>query len=122
MGFLCDPAHPALSQFPTEFHTNWQWWDLALRSKALMLDDTPPQFRPIVQVVDNYNSNHKLGSLFEAKVGAGRLLVSAFDLQSDLENRPAARQLRQSLLNYMSSSDFQPVGELDLETLEIILQ
>jgi len=25
MGILCDPANPALAEFPTEFHSNWQW-------------------------------------------------------------------------------------------------
>ncbi|MGE5124747.1 MAG: glycoside hydrolase, partial [Betaproteobacteria bacterium] len=26
LGILCDPAHPALAAFPTEGHSNWQWW------------------------------------------------------------------------------------------------
>ena len=26
LGILCDPAHPALAGFPTESHSNWQWW------------------------------------------------------------------------------------------------
>lgn len=28
LGLLCDPATPALADFPTEFHSNWQWWHL----------------------------------------------------------------------------------------------
>ena len=28
MGILCDPKHPALADFPTEFYSNWQWYEL----------------------------------------------------------------------------------------------
>ncbi|MHC4744058.1 MAG: sugar-binding domain-containing protein, partial [Planctomycetota bacterium] len=33
LGLLCDPKHPALARFPTEFHSDWQWWDLVTKSK-----------------------------------------------------------------------------------------
>src|SRR5512137_1839475 len=32
MGILCDPKHPALAEFSTEFHNNWQWWYLVHRA------------------------------------------------------------------------------------------
>ena len=28
MGIPCDPGHAAFSRFPTESHSNWQWWDV----------------------------------------------------------------------------------------------
>src|SRR5262249_25860870 len=62
MGVLCDPAHPALAAFPTASHSDWQWWDLMSRGHALILDDAPPAYRPIVQVIDDPNRNHKLGA------------------------------------------------------------
>ena len=31
LGILCDPRHPALANFPTEFNSNWQWWYLVSR-------------------------------------------------------------------------------------------
>ena len=34
LGILCDPKHPALAQFPTEFHANWQWFHLLMNSRA----------------------------------------------------------------------------------------
>ena len=40
LGILCDPNHPALARFPTEFHTNWQWWHLVKNSRPIVLDDT----------------------------------------------------------------------------------
>ena len=122
MGILCDPKHPALAQFPTDSHGDWQWWSLLTRSKALILDDAPAEYRPIVQVIDNFDRNHKLGAVFEANVGAGRLLVSTIDLVSDLESRPAARQLRHSLLAYMNSEAFRPKAALSVSLLDQLLE
>jgi hypothetical protein len=122
MGILCNPEHPALANFPTAFHSDWQWWDITLQSKALQLDAAPPEFRPIVQIVDHYNRNHRLGSLFEARIGEGRLMVSAFDLETNIQNRPEARQLRTSVLQYMQSDAFNPAQKLDWPVLEWILR
>ncbi len=80
MGILCDPQHPVFAQFPTEFYSNWQWYDLLQNSRSMILDETPAGFRPIVQVIDNFARNHKLGNVFEARVGDGRLLVCTIDL------------------------------------------
>ena len=121
MGILCDPAHPALSGFPTEAHSDWQWWDVLTRSTAIVLDETPLDFRPIVQVIDNFDRNHKLGYIWEARVGDGRLLVCSADLESDLDTRPAARQLRHSLLAYAASTRFQPTQALSPGTVDEVL-
>jgi len=118
MGILCDPEHPALAAFPTEFHSGWQWWHLMSRGHALILNDAPAAYRPIVQVVDDPTRNHKLGAVFEARVGNGKLLVSAFDLETALDSRLAARQLRHSLLRYAASEKFDPRPALDLEFLD----
>jgi hypothetical protein len=112
MGILCDPHHPALSEFPTESHTNWQWYDLLQRSNAMVLDGTPSGFRPIVQVVDNFVDNRKLGNLIEARVGNGRLIVCSMNIWDDLETRPVARQLYESILSYMGSERFAPTATL----------
>jgi len=108
MGLLCDPAHPALAAFPTEFHSNWQWWDVAMRSSAVSVEAMPAALRPIVQVVDSPHLNRYLAMIFEARVGSGRLLFCAADITSDLESRPVARQLRKSLLSYMAGPLFCP--------------
>jgi hypothetical protein len=118
MGILCDPKHPALAQFPTEFYSDWQWYDLLDKSRSVMLDSTPPNFRPIVQVIDNFARNGKLGNLFEARVGRGRLLVCTIDLPGLAEKSPAARQLLRSLYGYAGSSAFQPASELAPALLE----
>jgi hypothetical protein len=118
MGLLCDPAHPALAEFPTEFHSNWQWWDPVMRSNALSLDGFPAAMRPVVQVVDSFPRNRRLAMVFEARVGAGRLLVCASDILSDLAARPAARQLRRSLLRYMAGPFFLPDVAVTEEMLD----
>ena len=121
MGILCDPQHPALAGFPTEEHNNWQWWELMQRAPAFILDETPPGFRPLVQVIDDFHRHHKLGAVFETRVGAGSLLVSSLDLESELSQRPVATQLRRSLLAYMNSPQFQPAVELNPQLLERLM-
>ncbi len=110
LGILCDPEHPALAAFPTDFHSNWQWWYLVSRAGAMILDDLPPAFEPVVQVVDDWVTAHKLALVFEARMARGRLLVCSIDLKDDLN--PVARQMRHSLLHYMEGKAFKPTIEL----------
>jgi hypothetical protein len=119
-GFLCDPRHLALAEFPTEFHSNWQWWWIVKNSRPIILDATPADYRPLIHVIDNFARNHKLGLLFEAKVGSGRLLVCASDLPA-LQDHPEARQLLHSLLRYVGSERFQPAQSFDWKTRNNIL-
>ena len=74
----------------------------------MILDELPAEIAPIVQPIDDWNTCRKLGLVFEAQVEQGKLMVSAIDLVKDLEQRPVARQLRHSLLEYMSSERFAP--------------
>ncbi len=121
MGILCDPTHPSLGQFPTDSHSNWQWYELLDSSRTMVLDGTPAGFRPIVQVIDNFVKNQKLGMLVEARVGEGRLLLCSMDLTNDLDKRPAARQMLVSLLTYAASQSFQPAQHLTIEELRTII-
>ncbi|MDD2953209.1 MAG: beta-galactosidase [Parabacteroides sp.] len=115
LGVYCDPKHPALASFPNEGVSDYQWWDLMSRCDAMVLDDCPEGFRPIVHIIDDWFTNRKLGLLYEARVGKGKLLVCSADLRSDLAKRPAAAQFRQSLLEYMTSNAFNPSCELTEE-------
>jgi hypothetical protein len=122
LGLLCDPSHPALGRFPTEMHTNWQWWDLITKSQIMILDGLPPKLRPIVQVIDDWFTNRRLGVVFEARVQRGKLLICSIDLTTDLDQRPVARQMRHSLLKYMAGDDFRPRQELSVEAIAGLLQ
>lgn len=111
LGLLTDPEHPLFETFPTDSHTNWQWWSITKNARPFILDATPADYRPIVQVIDNIDRNHKLGMIFEFRVGNGRLLVCMADLPNML-HRPEARQLYRSILGYVSSSAFKPQTSL----------
>lgn len=111
MGLLCDPAHPFFGRFPTETHTNWQWYHLMEHARLFILDQTPASYRPIVQVIDNFERSHRLGLVFEARVGEGKLLVCGIDPGAAPEDA-AARQLFTSLYAYVDSPAFNPAQEL----------
>ena len=119
LGLLCDPAHPALAKFPTESHSNWQWWEIVTDSQPFILTGLR-DIKPIVQPIDDWFTNRKLGLVFEARVGKGKLVACAADLTTNLATRPAARQLRASLLAYMAGDAFAPEPTLapaDIENL-----
>ena len=109
LGALVQAQHPALAHFPTDRHLDWQWREICDGARGFVLDDQPADYRPIVQPVSDYHFNHKLGSVFEfATAEGGRLLVCGYDLTNRLDQRPAARQLRESLLAYAGSAAFAP--------------
>ena len=110
MGLLCNPDNPALADFPTDMHSDWQWWNLVKRSRVVVLDSIS-QVTPIVESVDNFVNNRRLAQVFEAKVGKGSLIFSAIDLLTDVD-LPEIRQMRYSLMRYMLSSEFHPVATI----------
>ncbi len=118
MGILCDPNHPALAKFPTDFHASWQWQNLLDNSQPIIMDKLPQEITPIMQPIDDWNNCRKLGLLFEALVGDGKILVCSIDVYNDLENRTTARQLRHSLLSYMASDRFNPQTKLTFEQIK----
>ncbi|MYN06175.1 discoidin domain-containing protein ['Massilia aquatica' Lu et al. 2020] len=121
LGVWVDHRHPALAQFPTESFNDWQWNELVAGTRALNLDRLPSGLQPIVQPVDDWNRNFKLGLLFEAQVGQGRLMVASTDLERDLDRRVVARQLRKSLLDYMAGGGFKPQAVLTAAQLRSVL-
>ena len=108
LGLWIDKKHRALASFPTDSFFDWQWTEIVKNARAVNLDDLPVNLQPIIQPIDDWNRNYKLGLVFEAKVGRGKLLVSSADLENDLDTRIVARQLRRSILNYMASAEFDP--------------
>lgn len=117
MGMLIKNQHPALAAFPTDNHTNWQWWDLAIKSKTMIVDGLPEEAF-IVRVIDNFVRNQQLANVVELKMGKGKLLICSIDLQTDLTNRLPARQLKHSLLQYMNSAAFNPSASAETSFLQ----
>lgn len=108
MGLWCNPQHLLFQDFPTESWSNWQWWELTNNTTVARLNNLPRKYRPIVQIVDHAIRNDKLGAVMETKVGKGKLLICTFDILSKLKERPVARQLKRSIVNYMQSEEFKP--------------
>ncbi len=122
LGALVQNQHPALANFPTEDHFDWQWSDLCKTGHGFVIDQLSPDFRPIVQPIPDFHLNHKYATIFElATTTGGKLLVCGYDLENKLPDRPAAAQLRYSLLNYMASVDFHPTEKISDQQLTEIL-
>jgi len=114
LGILCDPKHPLFSDFPTEYHSNWQWWDPVSHSQAMILDGFPANLKPLIQPIDTWFENRRLALVFEAKTNGGKLMVCSIDLKEKIDERSVSKQLMASLMNYMNSQSFKPQIEVDI--------
>jgi hypothetical protein len=121
LGILCNPQHPSLANFPTEYHTNWQWWDAMSHSSAIMFAPISSEIKPIVRVIDDWFTNRPLALLFEVKVGKGKLLVSGIDFNQEMDKRPEAQQLLFSLKKYMLSNHFNPNVRVEAGVIKSIV-
>jgi hypothetical protein len=121
LGLAIDAGHAALAGFPTATHSDWQWFHLARAAQPVVLDGLPPALAPIVEVIDNPERAQRLGLVWEARVGLGRLLVCGLDLPALAASRPEARALLGSLVAYASSPKFAPVVAVEEQALERVL-
>jgi hypothetical protein len=104
LGLLIDNTHPALAQFPCETYSTPQWYEIVTASRSTILDDT--DIRPIVQTIDNFERNHRLGLLYEEYLAAedATLLICTSDLPRLVrEGHVEAAQLLKSLMAYVFS-------------------
>lgn len=118
LGILCDPSHPALSLFPTAYHSDFQWQDAMSHCQVIPLKELGDNIKPIVRIIDDWFTARSFGMIVEMKVGKGKLLMCSADLTTDLEKRPEARQLTNSLLRYMKSDAFNPSQEVEVQAIE----
>ncbi len=121
LGILCDPLNPLFREFPTEFHSNWQWWDPVSHSQAMIIDGFPADLKPVIQPIDTWFENRRLALAFEGKAGRGKLMVCSIDLKDISEERLASKQLLHSMLNYMNSKNFNPQIDIDLSQVRHLL-
>ena len=115
-GLLINAEHPALRGFDCEFYSTPQWYSLINGAECAVLDGAPEEYRPIVQMIDNSERCHKLGVLFEARVGEGRLMVCTCRPEWE---RPETAAFFRSVLDYMNSELFQPHNELTFEQMKL---
>ena len=117
-GILVNPYHPVFADFPTDYHSNLQWWELVHNAQVMQLSDFPKGFQPLIQSIDTWFINRKLGMLFEAKVLNGKIIVCSADVKSNWENRPVAQQLYVSIVQYMQSNKFRPSFDVDVQDIQ----
>ncbi len=111
VGTLIGQAHPVFNDFPTTYYADWQWRDILDYSTAMELNDFK-ELTPVIQSIDTYEFNRKLGIAFEVRVGNGKLFVLAVDPEKDIEKRVATQQLLFSVKNYVASERFKPACEI----------
>ena len=113
-GAYIDNQHPLFKYgFPTDDWSNLNWWELLNRAQVMNLMELPADYQPPIQPIDTWHVSRKLGMLIEANVLKGKLLMTTMDIDSNLDRRVVARQMRRTILSYMQSDDFQPTLSLD---------
>ncbi len=118
MGQLIQKDHPLFKEFPTESHTNWQWWPMA-NQRAVVLPETVglgKSFDAIITEMDSYAFLRPMAQLFECRVGNGKLLYSTLGLQ-DLQQYPEGRALLRAIYKYLDSDAFAPMQSMEWETV-----
>ena len=117
MGQLIDTEHPIFEDFPTESHTNWQWWPMATQ-RAIIL---PENYRSIVTEMDSYAYLRPMTQLLECRCGNGKLLLSSLGLQN-LQQYPEAKALQGAIYKYLESADFAPDQQIDADVIASLVK
>ena len=111
--------HPITNSFPHEGFCDWQFYSMLEGGNAVLFNELPIPFDPILEVVSSFKLIRKQASLFELGVGKGYLLVCTLNLG---ETDPAAICLLRILLNYAQSDDFRPARSVAPGTLLGLLE
>ncbi len=112
-GIFVENQHDIFELFPTDYHSDMQWWELVNRAQVMQFTGFPSEFQPLIQSIDTWFVSRKIGMLFEANVGKGKLIMTTMDITNDLDKRVVARQMRQSILHYMTSDKFTPKWNIE---------
>ncbi|MDE5841300.1 MAG: beta-glucuronidase, partial [Muribaculaceae bacterium] len=87
------------------------------KAQGMNLLELPAEYQSPVQPIDTWHLSRKLGMVVEANVLNGKLFMTTMDLDSDLDRRVVAKRMRNTVLNYMASEDFNPSITLQPETI-----
>ena len=117
MGQLIDDKHPLFQNFPTEFHTNWQWWPMAVQRAVIL----PEQFDTIIAEMDSYAFLRPMAQLLECRCGKGKLFFSSLGLQN-LQQYPECRAFLHAIYCYLESEEFTPKQEIAPEVFEKLVK
>ena len=117
MGQLMDAAHPLFAGFPTETHSNWQWWPMASQ-RAMIL---PRRMQAIVTEMDSYAYLRPMAKLLECRCQGGRLMISSMGLHN-LQQYPEARALQQAIYAYLRTPGQVPEQELTVDEVRALVR
>ena len=115
MGQLIDAEHPLFRDFPTGFHTDWQWHRMASQRAFLL----PAPCRAIVTEMDSCAYLRPMAQLFEGRCLRGKILLSSLNLHR-LQAYPECRALQSTICRYLSSEKFQPAEVLPCELIDML--
>ncbi len=121
-GIFIQNDHPVFKDFPTDYYSDMQWWEIGNRQPVMDLSHFEKDLKPIIQPIDTWFLNRRLGMLFEANVYNGKLMVCSIDLTTDLDNRPVAKQLYNSIISYMQSKGFKPNSKVDMTVIKELFE
>lgn len=112
-GAYIDKSHPLFARFPTDDWGNLNWWELLNRAQVMNLLELPTDYQSPVQPIDTWHLSRKLGMIVEAKVLNGKLFMTTMDINSKPDTRLVAKRMRNAIIDYMESDDFNPAMTLD---------
>ena len=108
-GAYIDTEHPLFAHgFPTDDWSNLNWWELLNKAQVMNLLELPAEYQSPIQPIDTWHLSRKLGMVVEANVLDGKLFMTTMDLDRNLDKRVVAKRMRNAILSYMSSEDFNP--------------
>lgn len=117
MGQLIDTEHPIFKEFPTDFHTDWQWWIMATKRAVIL----PHPMKTIITEMDSYAFLRPMAQMIEFRCLKGKVLLSTMELHKS-QQYPEARTLQASIYTYLSGESFEPAEEITEEELSTLVR
>lgn len=117
MGQLIDTGHPVFRKFPTDFHTDWQWWIMATKRAVIL----PRPMKSVITEMDSYAFLRPMAQLVEFRCLKGKVLLSTMELQRS-QQYPEARALQAAIYEYLAGEEFLPTEELTEEELQALVR
>ena len=117
MGQLIDTEHPIFKEFPTDFHTDWQWWIMATKRAVIL----PHPMKTIITEMDSYAFLRPMAQMIEFRCLKGKVLLSTMELHKS-QQYPEVRALQASIYTYLSGENFEPAEEITEEELSMLVR
>lgn len=117
MGQLIDTEHPIFKEFPTDFHTDWQWWIMTTKRAVIL----PHPMKTIITEMDSYAFLRPMAQMIEFRCLKGKVLLSTMELHKS-QQYPEARALQTAIYEYLSGEDFEPAEEITEEELSMLVR